>query len=218
MTRTVHLAIAILGLTALIGLGLWVFDVAPYQTASQADVTTARRVISFPLFSAGLGSLITAIIVASKRGAFQGTKSDMLPMTGILVVPFVALLLQILAPLSSLGLIGDNGANTIFLVLLATFFLIVGNFVVTVPMGSRLGFSNAWTLSHPTVWIKTHRFLGRNMVIAVLLVTPIAYILIPDNATWALIGAVIVVKVATYFYARNLSRQIVLKDEARLTP
>jgi len=84
-------------------------------------------------------------------------------------------------------------------------------------MGSRLGFTYAWTMSPPHCLVKTIKpILSDTMVIAVFFVTPIAYpFYIPDNHVGFLIGAVIVVKVATYFYASHIRRdRSFWKDEA----
>ncbi len=218
MSRTIYLAAGIILLTAVIGIALWLAGFPPPLESHEHDGTIARAILTFPLFWAIMAAGITTVVVIVKRGRFEGGKADTLPTVGILTIPLVALLAQILAPLSSYNVISDRGTNLVFFAALALFFLIVGNFIVTAPPGSRVGFRNKWTLSDPVVWTRVHRFLGRSLVIIVLLVAPLAYLVAPENAQWALIGAVVAVKGLTYLYARNLAQRIALRRSSGAIP
>lgn len=207
MNRTVKIASLMILVTALIGVGLWAFGYPPPSDDPIKQASTVRAVVTSPFFWAGSGGIITALIVAMKKRNFSGAKSDALPATGILMIPALALMMQILAPLVAYDMISDVGVQGFVLGALALFLLIVGNFIVTVAPGSRIGIRNRWTLSDPNVWIKTHRFFGPRLMLTVLVVTPAAFFINAGKAHYILLAAVILLKGVTWLYARGLARK-----------
>ena len=207
MNRTLNIAAILIGLTALIGIGLWMYGFPPPSDDPAKQASTVRKIVSFPLFWAGFATLVMGIIVTTKQRNFTGSKSDALPAAGILTIPAMCLLVQIMAPLAAYGIVSDVGVQAAVLVALAFFFLIVGNYIVTVAPDSRMGIRNRWTLSDPSVWTRTHRFFGNRLVVVTLLVTPVAFVIAPKIAPYVLIGAVLMLKGVTWLYARSLARQ-----------
>jgi len=134
----------------------------------------------------------------------------MLPQIAMLAAPITMLFAQIMIPLDFYNLISEKSVDLGFYGLITAFFLLVGNYVVTIPFESRLGFRTKATLSNSAIWTKSHRFLGRNIVLISLLMIPTAIVTSTDAAQWALVAMIFLIKAFTYIYARQLSTRATL--------
>jgi len=213
MKKITNSAAGLLLLTAIISVVIAVMGGYPPRGSLTGTRATLYGIITAPLFLAALGTLVTVPIIMVKRSRSEPItgKSRVLPAIGILWVPLMFLLMQILLPLEAFDVISDASSDLIFHGLFTLFFIVIGNYVVTVPVGSRMGFRNHWTLLSPAIWTKTHRFLGLNLIITALVVGPAAALIDRENAMFILVGAILLVKATTYLYARALGRKMSLR-------
>ncbi len=207
MKRLIFAVTTLIALTA--GISLYVHFLGGYPARDgiaglRADV---YAIITKPMFFPLLSALFSVPILISKRTCLMQTqgKALIMPIASALVLPIVLLLVQILLPLKAYDVISASSGDLLFHGFAIALFAVLGNYVVTVPPGSKLGLRNRWTLSHDAVWAKTHRFLGTNIMMAALLIGPAAAFLDRNNATLILVGAVMLVKAVTYFYSRSLA-------------
>lgn len=214
MTRTYYLAAALLGLSALISIVLWANGYPPaWETDKGETIALLRSILTAPLALASIGAVITIPIAYSKRHyVTKAGKASALPAMGVLAVPVSTLALQALLPLMLYDLVADDFSQLLFLGLLATFFLIMGNYIVTAPPDAGIGMRNKWTLSDPVVWTRTHRAFGRNLVMAALLIPPLGFLIDPRHAQWVLIGTVMSLKAVAWLHARHLAMQHALRN------
>jgi len=212
MTRITYITAFLIGITALIGTCLWVNGFPPEKEGLSDFALKARQVITFPLFWAGLSTAISVPILRFKAKRLNSAtgKARMLPQIAMLAAPITMLFAQIMIPLDFYNLISEKSVDLGFYGLITAFFLLVGNYVVTIPFESRLGFRTKATLSNSAIWTKSHRFLGRNIVLISLLMIPTAIVTSTDAAQWALVAMIFLIKAFTYIYARQLSTRATL--------
>ena len=216
MNRITYITVLLIGVTASIGVFLWANGFPPEAEALSGFAAKARPVISFPLFWAGLSTALSVPILLLKAKRFNAAagKAKMLPQIGMLAVPITMLFAQIIIPLDMYDLISDKTADLAFYGLITAIFMLLGNYVVTLPFQSPLGFRTKATLSDSAIWTKTHRLLGRNMVLISLLMIPTAIVVDTRAAQWALIALLFVIKGTAYLYARQLSAQLTMRSTA----
>lgn len=214
MRQTTITALALLALTAILGLAISYSGGYPPRDNLAGLKADLYQVITFPLFFAGIGTLITVPMIVAKREhlSAEQSKTRMIPTIGILLTPFLMLMLQILMPLEAFDIITDASSDLIFYGFIVLFFAVLGNYVVTIPPGSRLGFRNRWTNSDVSVWTRTHRFLGTNIMLTALVLGPAAAFLDRENANLIFIGGIGLIKGISYLYARRLGKQLILRD------
>lgn len=213
MKNTTYFAAGLITLTALISVVLWANGFPPPKEGLSEGKIVWRSIVTFPFFLAGLSSCLTVPIIlvkARKLKAVSG-KSRALPQVSMLMVPAVMLLLQIIMPLDMYGLISDSAGDLGLFGLIALFFFTIGNYAATIPYRAVTGFRTKATLSDPSVWTRTHRFLGRNIVFASLLMVPVAFLFGGKIAQWSLLGTVITIKAISFIYARQLSARAELR-------
>ncbi len=216
MKRTIYIAAGIIALTAAIGTALWATGYPPPRDGLSDGKTLTRTIISFPLFWAGISTLITVPIVLFKAEGFRTAtgKTRALPQIGVLMPSIAVLLMQIIVPLDVYDLISEKAGDLGFFGLITVFFLLIGNYIATVPFESRYGFRSKATLSDSVVWAKTHRLLGRNIVLTSLLMIPVAFVIDTQIAQWTQIGLVMLMKALAFIYARQLAARTRLRNPA----
>ena len=216
MRNTVLAAIAIISLTAAIGIALWVTGFPPERTTPDAAKGLAQQIVTFPLFWAGLSTLITVPVLYFKRRQLRADagKAQRLPAIGAVTPALAILLCQVLSPLTAYDVLSDSASNLVFYYFLTGFFLVMGNYIVAAPFESRIGFRSKATLSDPVVWMRAHRYLGQGLVAIALLGVPLPFVLGADNAIWGLVGLVLINKAITWLYARKLALQQTLHRSA----
>ncbi|WP_316568786.1 SdpI family protein [Neobacillus sp. YIM B06451] len=113
---------------------------------------------------------------------------------------FFFFLFQAMVITSSLGLV--NSKNTIP-VLVGLLFIFIGNLSPKFKPNYFLGIRTPWTLANEDVWKKTHRFGGKVLVIAgiLMLLVPIAPAAIQAyGVITILMASLVLIVVASYYY------------------
>jgi len=213
MTRTYWMAASILGLAAMISLGLWVSGFPPEWDLDKGEsVSGVRMFLTAPMRIVAVGTVLTIIVALSKRQFSNEGKAGRLSVTAVLFTPILTLFLQVAMPLMIYDVIGENDADVALGLLVAGFFLIMGNYIVTAPFGGKVGFRNQWTLSDPRIWARTHRFLGRSLVLGTLMLIPVFLLLKPSFAIYAPLFLALPLKGVSWLYSRSLSQRLGLRS------
>ena len=214
MNRVYWQAAGLLGLSAVISLVLWLNGFPPeWDTDKGETVSAVRRFLTTPFTIVGMGTGFTLLVMLMKRGALKASgKSRSIVVMSVLFMPILTLFMQVMMPLAIYDVVGSGGLEIAFVFVMASFFLIMGNYVVTAPYQSRMGLRNKWTLADPTVWARTHRFFGRSLVAGVLLALPLCLMVLGEFATYGLIGVVLLLKSVAWLYARSLSQRLALRN------
>ncbi len=207
MRKSLFTAAIIVALTACIGITLWANGYPPEKVGLTEAKSQIRSIVTFPLFWAGFGLLLTglAIWIKRERLAEVSGKSALIPAMSVQFPALIGLLMQVLIPLDLYDYIGSDGSQIALFYFIALAIGLIGNFVVTVPFQSKVGFRTAATLSDHTVWTKTHRMLGRRLVAIVLVTLPLPFLVGGQIAQWILIGLVCALKAVTWLQARQLA-------------
>ena len=214
MNRVYWQAASLLGLSAVISLVLWLNGFPPeWDTDKGETVSAVRKFLTTPFTIVGMGTGFTLLVMLMKRGALKASgKSRSIVVMSVLFMPILTLFMQVMMPLAIYDVVGSGGPEIAFVFVVASFFLIMGNYVVTAPYQSRMGLRNKWTLADPTVWARTHRFFGRSLVAGVLLALPLCLMVLGEFATYGLIGVVLLLKSVAWLYARSLSQRLALRN------
>ena len=214
MNRVYWQAAGLLGLSAVISLVLWLNGFPPeWDTDKGETVSAVRRFLTTPFTIVGIGTGFTLLVMLMKRGALKASgKARSIVVMSVLFMPILTLFMQVMMPLAIYDVVGSGGLEIAFVFVMASFFLIMGNYVVTAPYQSRMGLRNKWTLADPTVWARTHRFFGRSLVAGVLLALPLCLMVLGEFATYGLIGVVLLLKSVAWLYARSLSQRLALRN------
>ena len=214
MNRVYWQAAGLLGLSAVISLVLWLNGFPPeWDTDKGETVSAVRNFLTTPFAIVGVGTGLTLLQLLFKRGALNTSgKARSIVVMSVLFMPILTLFLQVMMPLALYDLVGSGGLEMAFLFLVAAFFVIMGNYVVTAPYQSRIGLRNKWTLADPMVWARTHRFFGRSLVIGILLTLPACLIINGEYATYGLVGMALLLKSVAWLYARSLSQRLALRN------
>ena len=206
MKSTLKIAICIITLTALIGLVLYMNGFPPEREGLVGIKKIANKIMTFPLFFAGIGALLSFPIILRKREELNAprSKSRNAVVVCALMPPIFVLFIQIALPLERYGFMSDTAGDLLVLIFTACVLAVGGNYLSIIPYKARMGFKNKWTLSDPVVWTKTHRFLGKYILLTALFVTPIAAMIDRENAIVMLAFAVIGVKISAFIYSRMI--------------
>jgi len=207
MKKSILTSAIIIMVTAAIGVILSINGYPPEKEGLSEPAMQIRRVVTYPLFWAGFSAALAPIFIWLKRRQLDdpADKASRIPLIGAQIPAIVGLLFQILIPLGLYDVISKAGSLTIFFYFLSAIFFVIGNYVATATFGSRIGFRSPATLSDEKVWIKTHRFLGRNMVLLVLITLPLPWLTSGQTAQWLLLGSVVCLKGVTWLFARRLA-------------
>jgi len=214
MKRIIYIVAGLIALTAVIGTALWANGFPPPKEGLSETKAMLRAIVTFPLFFAGLSTLVSVPILLLKAGRYNSMtgKARILPKISMLAMPMLMLFVQIIMPLDLYDMVSEKAADLMFYGFMTGFFLLIGNYLVTVPFESRMGFRTKAALSDPVIWMKTHRFLGRNIVIMSLLMIPTGVLTNTDAAQWGLIVVVMLIKGIAYIYARQLAVRAALRN------
>ena len=207
MKQSFFVTASITMLTAAIGMILWMYGYPPQTEGSPETSIQIRAVVTAPLFWATFGAVLSACAIWFKRHrlAEPAGKASRIPAIGVQLPALLGLLFQILIPLDLYDVIGKEGGQIAFFYFISAVFILIGNYVATAPFGSKIGFRTAATLSDEVIWTKSHRFLGRNLLMAVVVALPLPWLIPGQAAQWVLIGLVACLKAATWLYARRLA-------------
>ena len=144
MNRVYWQAAGLLGLSAVISLVLWLNGFPPeWDTDKGETVSAVRNFLTTPFAIVGVGTGLTLLQLLFKRGALNTSgKARSIVVMSVLFMPVLTLFLQVMMPLALYDLVGSGGLEMSFLFLVAAFFVIMGNYVVTAPYQSRMGLRN----------------------------------------------------------------------------
>jgi len=214
MNRAYWQAASLLGMAALISSFLWLYGFPPEWDLDKGENVSAIRVfLTTPFSIVAVGTCLTVLAAFGKRDKLGTSgKTQRIALTSFLLIPVLTLFLQAIMPLLLYDVIGENGADLIFFLIPVSFFLIMGNYIVTAEYDSRIGLRNKWTLSDPIVWARTHRFFGRSLVTGALLTVPLALFIKSEYATYTLVGIAISLKFFAYLHARSLGQRLALRN------
>lgn len=215
MKRSFTITALLTLITATIGIVLWTNGYPPEKASLSETRTQLREIVTFPLFWAAFGAILSALFIWLKRHrlAEAAGKASRIPAVGVQLPALFALLFQILIPLKLYEMIGTNGSQTIFFYFLSIVFFTIGNFIVTAPFRSKIGFRTPATLSDQMIWTRVHRALGRGLVVIAILTLPLPWLLTDGfTAQWVLIGIVASFKATIWLYARRLAAQSKLRN------
>ncbi|MEP3051558.1 MAG: SdpI family protein [Erythrobacter sp.] len=213
MKFSIVTAVFLTALTAAIGIYLWANGFPPEKVGLSPGKQQLREIVTFPLFWAGLTGSISGFLIWFKRHSLSATgiKANLIPKVGVQMPALIGLMSQIYVALDLYGYTDGNGFQIAFFYLFSGFVLVMGNYVVTAPFGSRVGFKTKATLSDKTIWARAHRLLGRNLVFAAIVTLPLPFLIPGQIALWVLLGLLCVIKVATWIHARQLAAQMSLR-------
>lgn len=94
------------------------------------------------------------------------------------------------------------------LLILCGMWVLLGNYIVTVPPNYFAGIRTPWTLEDPVVWQRTHRVAGRAMVVAGLLGLPLAWLVTAPWAVGVVMGLLVTVTLGAVVYSYVVWRQV----------
>lgn len=209
VARTLFIIIA---LSALIGVGLYANGYPPERDVTVAWKQTGFTVITWPFFFAVMASLLGLPMLWMKRNMLNvsPSKARNAVTLSIVVGPIFMLLTHILVAMEIMSLISDPTGDVLVLIATAVMFGLMGNYMSIIPYKSMIGLKTQWTLAHPMIWTKTHRFLGKYVLLVALIVTPLAALIDRENALMALIIAYLSAYLAGIVYARMIGRDRLL--------
>lgn len=207
MRKSILTSAVIILITAMTGVSLWMTGYPPEKEGLSQSAQQIRDLVTFPLFWAGFSTVFASIFIWFKRERLEepAGKAGRIPAMGVQLPALLGLLFQILVPLDLFDVVSKAETMAIFFYFLSATFFTIGNFIATVPFESKIGFRTSATLSDKTVWSKSHRFLGRNMVILALITLPLPWMTSGLTAQWLLIGLVTGLKGLTWLFARRLA-------------
>ena len=211
MKQSIRISALITMVTAAIGVILWFNGYPPEKEGLSEGAAQLRAIFTFPLFWAGAGLALGLTYIWFKRDklAEQAGKAGNIPAFAVQLPALLALMFQILFPLDIYGVVESSGGGQVVMFYFMTaLFLVVGNFIVAAPFGSRIGFRTAATLSNEKVWSKVHRTVGRNLVLIALITLPLPWFIDPQIALWIMIGLVACAKFIAWTYARRLVARV----------
>ncbi|GLQ20587.1 SdpI family protein [Algimonas porphyrae] len=212
MKSVSNMLIGIIALTALIGIVLYANGYPPERAELVRWKVIGYQVITFPLFFAGMAALFGLPLLRLKRSVLdtEPSKARNATIVSILIAPALMFFMQILFPLEAYGLMSDPTGDVLVLLASALMFGLVGNYMSIVPYEAKIGLKSRWTLADPVTWSKTHRFLGKYILLIVIIVTPVAALIDRENALMILIVAYLSAYVAGLFYARMIGRDRII--------
>jgi len=210
MKKIVHTAIVIVLTTALIGTLHWASNGSAKVAEDAATTSSLQAINRFPLFWAGISALITTMLISAKRRQLigHGGKASRISTIGVLTPAIACLIAQICIPLLDNEFIERASVHLVFFYFITGFLLIMGNYLVTVPFESPIGFRTKATLSDATVWVRTHRAFGHNLVVVALICLPLPFILEGRLSMWSLLGIVATTQLIAWFHARQLAARL----------
>ncbi|MCC3157939.1 SdpI family protein [Hymenobacter sp. 15J16-1T3B] len=123
------------------------------------------------------------------------------------------LVLAVMAGLAAIGIsvthatVVGHADLRLTLLVLCGMWVLLGNYIVTVPPNYFAGIRTPWTLEDPVVWQHTHRVAGRAMVVAGLLGLPLSWLL---PAAWGfpvVLALLVTATLGPTLYSYRLWRQ-----------
>lgn len=203
MKRTIILSFLLLAVSAAISIVLWLNGFPPAEYAEGP----VRQIITLPGFWALAGGAMFGLALLGVKvfkkldRAEEAGRYRAIVFLNIMFGPLVALFAQIKMPLSAYGLIGGQSSELFGYVFVIAVHLFIGNFVVTARPNSIGGLRSPWALASASVWTRTQRFLGRNMIVGALATIPLALFWDADRATWIAIGVFFANVMLAYLYS-----------------
>jgi uncharacterized membrane protein len=88
------------------------------------------------------------------------------------------------------------------------FFLILGNYMGTIPPNFIMGIRTPWTLANDDVWRATHRNCGRIMVVGTLVLILLQFVTTPDQFLGCFVFFLVASLGWPVFYSYSLSRNL----------
>ena len=215
MKQAIVNSAVIIGLTALAGIAFWIQGIPDLEADHSAAKKVLRSIVTFPLFWAGLSTLVMVPRIWLKRVKLQDTtkKFGRIVALGVQVPALLFLCAQILIPLKFNRVLSVGMMDLLFFYFLVGVLTVIGNSLPTVPFGNRIGFRTTATLKDPIVWSKVHRFLGHNVMLAGLLSLALPLFIEARYATWIFVGILASIKAVAWVYARRLGAYANLADE-----
>jgi len=209
--RIIVLAAALL-ITLASLLGFWLKAQGLEKIGS---ISTSFWPIVFPAFGLFFTILIAGINRKILRHSWTSQtipKPLIRPAIALLYGPVLAFIIHSFIALKYLGISNPNQMMVGFAILQIAFFFCMGDYATTIPVGSPGGFRTPWTLKENRVWTKTHRYIGRGL----LMVTILSLLtLIFINAKYALflnIAGVIGTKLSAVIYSYIVWRTFTSAD------
>lgn len=179
----------------------------------------------WPVIIPAFGMIMTIPIIIIRRATIRQNltspviaKSEIRLAVALLLGPFLALLLQIYIGLDHFGLSTKERMLKGLAVLDFSYFLVMGNYMSTLPVNSKGGFRTPWTMRSQSVWIKTHRFLGRSLTaisaaaLLILFIGP-AFIIMSVHIAALIILKIITVVLSAYLWHRQMHMTRYTPDE-----
>ncbi|WP_048825585.1 SdpI family protein [Hymenobacter sp. DG25B] len=93
-------------------------------------------------------------------------------------------------------------------ILMGLFFMLIGNYLTTVPPNYFMGFKTPWALEFPLIWARVHRVGGWLFFATGLLSALLAVVWSAPLATGVLIAGVLATVVVVYGYSYYLYQQV----------
>jgi uncharacterized membrane protein len=212
LRRPLMLASVLIAATAVVG--VWAFRTLPPGATIPVHFSPHGDPDGFMAKGAGLalmpviGLMVIAILAyaprltPNKAGLEQSAS-----VYGVLLIGVAAMFLVAEAAVAMRAM--DPNFDVIRWIFLAVgvLFVLLGNLLGKLRHNFLLGIRTPWTLKDKRVWDRTHRFTGRLMVIAGVVLAAVSAIGVAhDLLIWVLIACAVAPGVVGFAYSRAISR------------
>jgi uncharacterized membrane protein len=202
-------------LAAAAAVGVWAFRILPPGATIPVHFSPHGDPDGFMPKGVGLalmpaiGVLVTAILAYAPRltpdrsGLEQSTG-----VYGVLLIGVAAMFLVAEAAVAMRAMDPDFDVIRWLFLAIGILFVLVGNVLGKLRHNFLLGIRTPWTLKDKRVWDRTHRFTGRLMVMAGLVLAAVAAAGVAhDLLIWVLIACAAAPGVAGFAYSRAIGSQ-----------
>ena len=198
-------------------LGFWVQSMDGLAGANIAEKIGVSRVF-WPLVMPAFGALIMMLIYVTRKEDIEENfaegriqKFNIRLAVALMFGPILALFVQCSFAMIHFDMVNKRSALTGLTLISLSYFAVMGNYASALRPGSKGGLRTPWTLQCEKVWHKTHRLLGRGLLLASIAGFAILFVMPSAPVLYMHIATIIAVKISAILYSfacwRSLSNQ-----------
>ncbi len=165
-----------------------------------SKMTLFWMTLLLPVGTYGIMSLVMAIDPKQKMHK-MGNKFWTLK---LLIVGFIAALTFMIVRSTYVGSIETKWMFG----LISFFFVVLGNYLQTVPPNYFIGIRTPWTLENDEVWKKTHRFCGRIMMVIGAIMFLLVFFLPPGLYFGVFMAGVIAIALVPFLFSYQKFKEV----------
>ncbi len=148
--------------------GVFIYNKLPNEIATHFNVNFEPDSFSpkwFALFGLPVFMAVVQLVscVISKLCGKENVNNKKMMLLVKMIIPILTFVIYFVFVGYALEMIKNTGF--IMMVILAIFFIVVGNYMPKIRQNGVLGVRVSWTLNNEEVWNKTHRFCGKLWVL-----------------------------------------------------